>query len=376
MTPTSTLILLCGLTHLANAVNVYLYPPPAVVPAQLGASRANLAISRHLNLERFERFGDEHENWADALSFNEEGLVGTGARDGLLITMNDEDASDILPLSLKQTFSLPSPSVDSLTPLVRGYIHRAVQVYTNVASESSSISSKQAIQLLDVFSAPTEANRAFITSASALVDFLDNTASEKSESNAPENFGAFELSGLKGLAEQYGANSESYQTAVNLVKAIFSSALSRDNLHLVIITYPSATLYSKRQQPPQSPLPMIPHPAEPISAVSGCFGSADACSNATDSCTGHGECVSATKLGRTCFVCACAASRDEQGRREEWAGQACERKDVSGPFVLLGGTTIVLILLIAGSIALLSAVGSTTLPSTLTGGVAGGAKRE
>lgn len=46
------------------------------------------------------------------------------------------------------------------------------------------------------------------------------------------------------------------------------------------------------------------------------------------------------------------------------------------PFVLLTGTTIALILLVAGSIALLAAVGATTLPSTLTGAVAGGAKRE
>lgn len=46
------------------------------------------------------------------------------------------------------------------------------------------------------------------------------------------------------------------------------------------------------------------------------------------------------------------------------------------PFVLLAGTTIVLLLLVVGSIALLYAVGSTALPSTLTGAVAGGAKRE
>jgi hypothetical protein len=44
--------------------------------------------------------------------------------------------------------------------------------------------------------------------------------------------------------------------------------------------------------------------------------------------------------------------------------------------VLLGGTVIVLILLVAGSVALLSGVGSQELPSTLTGAVAGGLKRE
>lgn len=46
------------------------------------------------------------------------------------------------------------------------------------------------------------------------------------------------------------------------------------------------------------------------------------------------------------------------------------------PFVLLGGTVIALILLIVGSVALLSGVGSQELPSTLTGAVVGGSKRE
>jgi hypothetical protein len=235
----------------------------------------------------------------------------------------------VLPPSFKPTFDLPSPSVDSLTPLVRGYLHRASQVYSSVASDSSTISSHQAAQLLDIFSAPTEANQAFLTSASALVNYFDNLSS--SDSNSPDSFGAFELSGLRGLAEQYGVHSENYQTAVRFVQSIFESALTHDNLHLVVVTYSSDSAMYKRQDDdePQSPLPM-PHPAEPIGSVSTCFESADVCVNATDSCSGHGECLAATKAGRTCYICACAASRNEKGQKEEWAGTACERKDVSG----------------------------------------------
>ena len=44
--------------------------------------------------------------------------------------------------------------------------------------------------------------------------------------------------------------------------------------------------------------------------------------------------------------------------------------------MLLGVTVVALILLVAGSVGLLTAVGSQELPSTLTGGVAGGSKRE
>ena len=39
------------------------------------------------------------------------------------------------------------------------------------------------------------------------------------------------------------------------------------------------------------------------------------------------------------------------------------------PFVLLAGTTVTLLLLVFGSVALLSGIGGENLPSTLTGGV-------
>lgn len=206
-------------------------------------------------------------------------------------------------------------------------------MYTTVSSvESSSIiNSHKAARLLDIFSAPTEANQAFLTSASALVDYLDNLSSHSE--GVTENFGAFELTGLKALGEQYGVGSESYQTALSLLRSILESALARPGLHVALVTYPSSSenvpFYKRQEDQPQSPLP-IPHPAEPIGSVSTCFQTAEVCGNQTDSCSGHGECVSATKAGRTCFVCACAASTNDQGSKEEWAGEACERKDVSG----------------------------------------------
>jgi hypothetical protein len=95
MRATRSLVLIFGLIQLAHAVSVYLHPAPTVVPAHLSAARANLAIARHLNLERFERLGDDQESWDDALLANNEGFVGTGTRDGLLITINEEDAKGV-----------------------------------------------------------------------------------------------------------------------------------------------------------------------------------------------------------------------------------------------------------------------------------------
>lgn len=46
------------------------------------------------------------------------------------------------------------------------------------------------------------------------------------------------------------------------------------------------------------------------------------------------------------------------------------------PFVLITGTVITLILLMGGSVSLLYAINSHELPSILTGGVAGGVRKE
>lgn len=233
----------------------------------------------------------------------------------------------ILPFNMKVTFEMPSPPMDTLYPLVQTYIHRASELYTNVFPEFFSPSSQTRTRLLDVFAAPTEVNRVFISSVSSLVDYVDT---EPASASGYDNFAAFELKGLQDLAKEYGRDSEAYQTALKILQAVFASAMERQDLSLAILTFSPSPL-SKRADGPQSPLaPPVPPPAAPISAVSTCFQTADACANGTDTCSGHGECVAATKLGRTCYVCACVATVNEKGLTEEWAGEACERKDVSG----------------------------------------------
>ena len=217
--------------------------------------------------------------------------------------------------------------MDSLYPLIQTYIHRASELYTNVFPDFFSSPSSRT-RLLDIFSAPNDANRVFIESIASLADYLDSRTADAPASGY-ENFAAFELKGLKDLAEQYGADSEAYQTSVKTLQAAFSSALAHHDLKLAVLTFEdSASMHASEAQSLFAPA--VPPPAAPISAVSGCFTSVEACANATDSCSGHGECMAASKLGRTCYVCACAATVDDRGRKEEWAGESCERKDVSG----------------------------------------------
>ncbi|THH16016.1 hypothetical protein EW146_g4553 [Bondarzewia mesenterica] len=361
-------ILLCLLfTGLSQAAEVYLNPSPSL-PSYLTPSHASSVISRHLRLEAFEPL---QGNEQIATKFLNEPFVGEGDKNGLLLSIDEADAKDVLPESLKPTFSLSnSPDITSFSSLISTYLHRAPQAYTHIFSLPSY--SAPVPRLLDIFSVSSSATESFLTEISGLVSFLESD----DDGLASDKFGAFELTGLGEIASAYGRSSEQYTLAAETLRAVLLGALDKKDINLVVLTFNGARANApSRRQPPQSPLPPT-IPQQPINSVSTCYTSESECGNATSACSGRGSCVSATKAGKTCFVCACAATKDEKGRTENWAGQACERKDVSGPFVLLAGTVVALLLLVVGSVGLLYGIGNQELPSVLTGGVTGGQKKD
>jgi len=52
-----------------------------------------------------------------------------------------------------------------------------------------------------------------------------------------------------------------------------------------------------------------------------------------------------------------------------WGGSACQKKDVSTPFLLFVGFTIFIILAIASIISMMMNMGNEELPGTLSAGV-------
>ncbi|KAM5533199.1 hypothetical protein V8D89_013155 [Ganoderma adspersum] len=341
------------LTGLCQAVRVYLHPGPRV-PPHLHASTAGAALSKHLDLDRFE----------DAAPYfgEQELFVGHGSGTGLLLTISQDDARAVIPHSLKEsTFSVsPAPTFDSVSSIIPNYINRAHHVYSYVYEPTASLAHTSAAAALQAFA--------------DLKDFV--------EGDYPaDRFAAFDFTALTvSLEDHFGADHEQVHEAHKTLRETLKTLAARNDVKLAVVSIPSTRPHPHhnkhahghghhKRQPQQSPLP-LPHPAEPIDSISTCYSNAETCGNATSSCSGHGQCVAASKAGKTCFVCACSTTKDMKGRKEHWAGNACERQDISGPFVLLAGTTLTLFLLVGGSIALLSAVGGETLPSTLTGGVA------
>ncbi|KAF8236027.1 hypothetical protein L208DRAFT_1253653 [Tricholoma matsutake] len=337
-----SLSLLLSSTQLSHAINVYLNTQSSFLGPSLSPADATSELSRHLGLESFEPFPDVSQEYP------QESFVGRGQSNALLLTIDEEDAEAVLPPSIRPSFKLAYPSytpISSLSSVVSTYLHRARHIYTSVYTQGLSW------QLDDVDS---------------LSDFF-----ESAEGPA---FAAIEVRKLSDLRQTNGPKSEQYSHAADKIRAFLTRTYDKsEELHIALLTFTSSYHSRVRRDPApqesQSPFPPNhPPPQEPIGSISTCFTSADTCTNGTNSCSGRGQCVEASKSGRTCFICTCGVTRTGEGSKvktDRWAGQSCERKDVSGPFVLLAGTVLVLFLLIFGSISLLSGVGNHELPSTL-----------
>ncbi|KAI1454823.1 hypothetical protein F4805DRAFT_299395 [Annulohypoxylon moriforme] len=108
-----------------------------------------------------------------------------------------------------------------------------------------------------------------------------------------------------------------------------------------------------------------------------CFTSHNACITATDSCSGHGQCVN--KWGnlegveKACFFCRCMSTNETvNGDRTalyHWGGSACHKRDISTPFWLFAGVTLALVGTVAFAIGLLFNVGEEKLPGVIGAGV-------
>lgn len=118
-------------------------------------------------------------------------------------------------------------------------------------------------------------------------------------------------------------------------------------------------------------------------AIPACFKSWSGCVNATNSCSGHGFCVNKWSNdipedgseppktdGAACFVCSCKRTLNEKNHTTSWGGATCEKIDVSTPFALFVGFTIIMVTVIAGGITMLYSIGNEPLPGVLGAGVA------
>ncbi|PFH49741.1 hypothetical protein AMATHDRAFT_146891 [Amanita thiersii Skay4041] len=330
-------VVLACLLHASRAIDVYLHPQSFPDVSSLSLERGSFQLSRHLDLEIFEPQPFQDNSWSYA---EDELSMGLGPRNTLLVTLDSADANAILPIELKRSFSISAPPTNTLDSVLYTYLTRARQSYSSIYGSSG----------------PTWQHEDLGT----LSSFLKYEES---------GFAAIELQDLMTIRLEYGSTSNEYQTTARLIRAFLQDMLShasQPRLAILIFDTDNKRIVPRQDQTPLPP--NQPPPQQPISSVSTCHTSEDVCKNATNSCSGRGQCAEATKSGRTCFVCTCRVTKTGEGTKtktEIWVGESCERRDISGPFVLLTGSVVTLILLIVGSVSLLYGVGDGELPSTL-----------
>lgn len=127
-----------------------------------------------------------------------------------------------------------------------------------------------------------------------------------------------------------------------------------------------------------------PPPYSPPSkgAIQACYQSQNVCETATDHCSGgHGLCRNRFEAdgNGVCFACHCLSTSEKTAGggnvTTHWAGATCQKIDISSPFWLLTGLTIVLFGAVTFCIYLLFAVGEEKLPGVIGAGVSRGGSK-
>jgi hypothetical protein len=193
------------------------------------------------------------------------------------------------------------------------------------------------------------------------------------------------------IANKQGTKSKEYLNAQKQIAEILAKVHSKSE-HIIVIAMPLHINVQKRdnygsyQALPKEKLAVR---AAGKSAINSTFpkttiptywSSHDACVSNTANCSGHGTCikkwsekVSKDEAGPEGWACACQATVIQTGSRTKttnWGGPACQKKDISVPFFLLAGFTVVAVSVIAYGIGLLFSIGQEDLPSVLGAGVA------
>lgn len=316
--PLSAFLLVACIVKASEALHVYLSPTRTYLSSTLSPGDASFALSRHLGLEVFEPFRDSSD-----LSHDDEHFVGQGGRNAVLVTVDERYAKRpfylklliyfltkctvILPDALRLAFTMVTPTstpISSVSSVISTYLNRASHLFSSV----------------------------FPSKPFDHLDDIDTLEAYFYASEEPA-FAAVDLSNLLAISKVPDQTSEELSKRL---RSFLEHISQDDRYNLAVLTYatPSSTsLFKRDASESQAPLPSGVPPQLPIGSISTCFASLDACNNDTSSCSGRGQCVKASKAGRTCFVCNCGLTKSGEGKNvktEYWAGEKCERKDISG----------------------------------------------
>ncbi|SNX84677.1 uncharacterized protein MEPE_03386 [Melanopsichium pennsylvanicum] len=407
-----------------------LYLSPAhnlAAPIGINAEEAHRILSHHIKIVAADSDGSPiwahvlNQAKADDVQVDQRAMVERlfdGHQDEenrLLVLMHGTAHNDLIPNGIQATHTINSaPSSKSFDALFDSYLSSLS--YTLKSSESAL--SHLTGAFVDGFSASVEwlTSKSEVTAARwskeaasfkspAFVKLEEELRSveallAKLESDKQEDLSMQPLrfSGLQNVESRYGADSEEFAKAKEMVRCAVEQATKvfqarsqehgrpasvafvitddAEASHLIkrsssdllrpffkrastVIRPNNTTTNSNNNLASSKPKPL------PKNLARTCFTSASDLEKATNSCSGHGKAVKTSRGGKPCYRCQCQATEVRKGKKVYWAGAACEKKDVSTEFILLASSVVLLVLISMGSVYFLYAQGSEELPGTL-----------
>lgn len=174
------------------------------------------------------------------------------------------------------------------------------------------------------------------------------------------------------------------------LKSLFRGLSTAENRQITAVLLPetpkpeksNADLHTRSVKKGESALKSVGSRFEQNSIPSAlalvCHASESSCKEATNNCSGHGSCYRKSGSGNgdtvsDCYACKCQETtiKNQDGtiQKVRWAGSACQKRDISSPFFLITGVTIIGTVAISAAVGLLFKIGQDELPGVISAGV-------
>ncbi|KAJ8098804.1 hypothetical protein POJ06DRAFT_142445 [Lipomyces tetrasporus] len=382
---------------------------PSLRPAE-----ARLVFAERLGVSRFHKLGFQGQDMKvlelDRFSGEHTGLWRDQNENVVVVVSGVSNTKDAFTESRPAFFINDTPDAESFRSLATGFIREAqqlvgdlsVRVFGNslgsfisvvpdmdlcINGHEEVISRAQCInsdldlnadfketfgEFAEVFDAESSVDAAFMDEALAFNSFINNFAqSVKSDSQLAVLF----FNSLNSVLVQYGADSVKYNVASALVNKLLQQLVLETApstpITAVLLPGGAQTASSKKAKRGANTEAFGNQHVSPavsvgILAETPSYTTQEECEVMTNFCSGgHGICMQ--MYGQEGFYgCSCISTYDETTRqRTFWAGDYCQKTDVTVPFQIFFWFLIISILFLAWTIKAMMSIGSEELPAVL-----------
>ncbi|KAK9464701.1 hypothetical protein V1512DRAFT_267709 [Lipomyces arxii] len=383
---------------------------PSLRPAE-----ARLVFAERLGVSRFHKLGYEGQDMKvlelEHFSGNHVGLWRDQSENIVVIVSGVSDTKDVFTDSRPAFVINDTPDADSFRSLANGFIQEAQQLVgdpsvrvfadsqdsfisvvpdmdlcinghdqvisrsqcNNVyeADVSKDFASVFGTQFGEIFSGSNAVDAAFMDEALALHAFTEGFAQS---SKADNQLAILFFNSLNSVLNTYGAGSVQYSLGSALMAKLLQQLVleTGPSTPITAVLLPGGAMPSSKKSKRSvsteafgnqhvSPAVSVGILAEPAS-----YTTQEECEIMTNYCTGgHGICMQ--MYGQEGFYsCNCISTYDETtNQRTYWAGEYCQKYDVTTPFQLFFWFLVVSVLFLAWTIKAMVSIGSEELPAVL-----------